>query len=593
MKASPSCWSYVTFFSVSETTAPPLAAWPTTEVADDLEAMLTIQKFKDESQLGAYQTNYNLAPGVESSPADSREKDLSLGSATCTRYPQTCRTSLDRPSTAENDTDNDADLDTDALTLNISYVINDNLTLKSVTGYRDMDEWRIYDFDGSSAPHITIERDNAYEQFSQEFRLEGQWDKTSLIAGVYYWDSTFTQDWVTGGEFWANLFGGVAYTPAVWNLCQGTNDLNGIFAPISCDLGLPIGVTPGDNVTQILFEEQDTTSVAVFFQLEHDVTEDLSLTLGLRYTNEEKDFVAGQSYLSNEERQWNRNFSGYADLKNDWSEVSPKAGVTYRLNEDMMVYLSYSEGFHSGGFFGVNQNIRDFERDQYDPEYANNWEVGFKSMWMDNRLRANFTLFYNDFEDKQESFVKLDNDTKTVATVFENAGEVIYQGVEAELQFAATENLRLFLNYGYLDAEYEEFNLDITPTDDLDNVVDATFLEPRNAPEYTLGYGFTYNQQIGAGEIEIFAKMSSRGDQETDVLNLSSGRLSGGENDDLNATIGYHTEKWSFIVFGNNLTDERFEVPIVLGGSNTTPALFIVGNINAPRHYGAEFTYNF
>jgi len=268
-------------------------------------------------------------------------------------------------------------------------------------------------------------------------------------------------------------------------------------------------------------------------------------------------------------------------------------GATYRLNEDAMVYVRYSEGFHSGGFFGVNQNIKDFERDQYQPEYAETIEIGYKSMWMNNRLRANVTLFQNEFDDKQESFVKLDESTGTVATVFENAASVTYQGVEVELELAVTEGLRVFLNYGYLDAEYDEFDLDISPTDNVDNVVDATFLTPRNAPEFTLGYGFNFTQQIGPGDLEIFVKMTEQGDQETDVLNLSAGRLASGAQDDLSATIGYHTERWSATIFGTNLTDERSEIPIVLGGSNTGAALFIVGNVNAPRHYGAEFTYNF
>ena len=206
-------------------------------------------------------------------------------------------------------------------------------------------------------------------------------------------------------------------------------------------------------------------------------------------------------------------------------EPSPKFGATYRLNDDVIVCASYSEGFHSGGFFGVNQNIRDFQRDQYDPEFAESWEMGLKSMWLDNRLRFNVSAFLNDFTDKQVTFVKLDNDTKTVATVFENAASVTYKGVEAEVMFAATENLRLFVNYGYLDAKYDEFKLDISPTDDIDNVVDATFLKPRNAAEYTLGYGFVFNRQIGPGELEVFAKLSESGNQETDVLNLSSGRL--------------------------------------------------------------------
>ena len=63
-----------------------------------------------------------------------------------------------------------------------------------------------------------------------------------------------------------------------------------------------------------------------------------------------------------------------------------------------------------------------------------------------------------------------------------------------EVEYAVTEGLRLFLNYGYLDAEYDEFNLDITPTDNIDNVVDGTFLTPGNALEFTVGYGFNFTQ---------------------------------------------------------------------------------------------------
>ena len=107
-------------------------------------------------------------------------------------------------------------------------------------------------------------------------------------------------------------------------------------------------------------------------------------------------------------------------------------------------------------------------------------------------MRLNLTGFLNDFTDKQESFIEFDPDTKTVATVFANAGSATYKGVEAEVVFAATENLRLFANYGYLDAQYDEFVIDITPTDDIKNPVDASFLTPRNAPDFTLGLGFNF-----------------------------------------------------------------------------------------------------
>ncbi|HIL83808.1 MAG TPA: TonB-dependent receptor [Pseudomonadales bacterium] len=556
---------------------------------DRFEATLTVETFQDDSLLNAYQTNYNVSPGVIAPPsaaaAAAGEGDYSGGFATCTGYDDsTCRDTLKTPGHSENDTTNNASLDTDAITLNMRYEINDNLTLVSVTGHRTVDEYRIYDFDGSAADYITIERWNEYEQFSQELRIDGSWDTVTLTAGLYYWRSEFEQDWVTGGGFWASLFGAVAYDPFLFSLCQGSNGLDGIFAPISCDLGLT-SVTPGANVTQILYEQQDTDSVAAFAQVEWQFVEDWTLTAGLRWTREEKDFIAGQSYLSNEERQRLRNFPGYSDLDNEWTEVSPKLGLTWQLNDDSILYGSYSEGFHSGGFFGVNQNLRDFERDQYDPEFAESWEIGYKSMHMDNRLRLNLTAFYNDFTDKQESFVALDPDTKTVASKFDNAGSVIYQGFEMEAEYLVNENLKVFFNYGYLDAEYDEFETDINATDGLDLIEDATHLTPRNAPEFTLGIGGTFSYPIGNGDLEIYAKFARVGDIETSLTNAPLGRID--ERDDVSASIGYFTEQWSVVAFGRNLADDEFEyfTPIA--------TLFAVGSINRGRTYGVELAFEF
>ncbi|HIE87134.1 MAG TPA: TonB-dependent receptor [Gammaproteobacteria bacterium] len=556
---------------------------------DRFEATLTVETFQDDSLLNAYQTNYNVSPGVIAPPsaaaAAAGEGDYSGGFATCTGYDDsTCRDTLKTPGHSENDTTNNASLDTDAITLNMRYEINDNLTLVSVTGHRTVDEYRIYDFDGSAADYITIERWNEYEQFSQELRIDGSWDTVTLTAGLYYWRSEFEQDWVTGGGFWASLFGAVAYTPFLWSLCQGSNGLDGAFAPIACDQGIS-SVTPGANVTQILYEQQDTDSVAAFAQVEWQFVEDWTLTAGLRWTREEKDFIAGQSYLSNEERQRLRNFPGYSDLDNEWTEVSPKLGLTWQLNDDSILYGSYSEGFHSGGFFGVNQNLRDFERDQYDPEFAESWEIGYKSMHMDNRLRLNLTAFYNDFTDKQESFVALDPDTKTVASKFDNAGSVIYQGFEMEAEYLVNENLKVFFNYGYLDAEYDEFETDINATDGLDLIEDATHLTPRNAPEFTLGIGGTFSYPIGNGDLEIYAKFARVGDIETSLTNAPLGRID--ERDDVSASIGYFTEQWSVVAFGRNLADDEFEyfTPIA--------TLFAVGSINRGRTYGVELAFEF
>ena len=235
--------------------------------------------------------------------------------------------------------------------------------------------------------------------------------------------------------------------------------------------------------------------------------------------------------------------------------------------------------------FGVNQNIVDFERDQYDPEIAETWELGYKSQHLDNRLRLNVSLFYNDFEDKQESLVEFDPTTNTVKSVFRNASSVTYKGAEVEAQFVFNQYVRGFLNYGYLDAEYDEFETDLNPNDLDTTPADGSFLNPRNAPENTWGVGGTISIPAGPGSFEIFAKFTRIDELDTHILNIELGKLE--ERDDLTATIGYYTDNWSIAAFGRNLTDERTEIMTPIAN------LFAVGSVNRPRSLGVEFTYEF
>ena len=574
---------------------------------ENFEALLTVETFMDEGTLDAYHTNYNTPDGLlPKPPPGSPENDFSRGFTTCTdingytpdgnpiyvNLPfNSCRTSLDRPSVSENDTDNLYSLDTDAITLNMSLDLNENLTLVSVTGRREVDEYRIYDFDASAAPFITIERDNEYEQTSQELRIDGAFDRVRFTAGLYYFKNEFTQDWYTGGEFWAKLFGGLLNAPdlgaalgvpALAGLDGLTGCKIGIFAPIACDQGL---TDVSGNIHQILYETQVTKSTAVFAQMDYDLTDQLTLTAGVRWTKEEKDFIAGQSYLTSPDRERLRQFPEYADLEQEWTEVSPRVGLTYAINDSSMVFLTYSEGFKSGGFFGVNQNIRDFERDQYDPEYAGNIEIGYKSQHLDNRLRFNATYFRNDYEDKQESFVVIDPDTKTVASVFDNAASAIYDGFEVEMQYVFNNYVRGFINYGSLDAEYEAFETDINPNDGVDIQEDASFLTPRNAPEYTLGIGGTLSVPMGDGSVDAFLKVTKIAALEASLLNLKQAKVDARE--EVSASVGYYAENWAVEAYGKNLTDTRFEVFFPIA------QLFAAGSVNRPRTVGLEFTYQF
>ncbi|MFT4796858.1 MAG: iron complex outermembrane receptor protein [Candidatus Azotimanducaceae bacterium] len=555
---------------------------------EDFEALFTMEKFLDQSELSAFNTNFNLAAGVAAPPTGLRDSDFSGGFQICDAtqlfsFPAVCRTSLASSNVSENDTRNAAELDTTALTLALRYDLNEHLTLVSTTGYRDLQEEAIFDFDGSAAPFITIEKFNDFEQLSEELRIDGNYDNFNFTAGLYYFTSEFDRDWRTGGSFWQNRLGGLfAFAPdpapglTFWNLCQ--TGAIGLF----CDTGIPAYPGLGSDLVQVLYEQQETTSYAVFAQGDWQFAEDWTLTLGLRWTREEKDFIAGQAYLTTVERQDAFAYPAFADLDNSWTETSPKIGLTYQLNDNAIIFGTYSEGFHSGGFFGTNQNIADFERDQYEPEFAKTFELGYKSMMMEGRLRLNVVAFYNDFTDKQESSVSFDPVTNTVATIFNNVSDATYSGIELETEFQATERLRLFLNYGYLDAEYDSFATDLDLTDSDFSLSDASGLRPRDTPDYTLGFGASYIVEVGPGHLELYAKYTEVDDSE-DLLNTDFGHRDSSE--DLTASIAYHGESYTISAFGRNLTDDQVETGIPIAD------LFAAGSVNQGRIFGLEFTY--
>ncbi len=592
---------------------------------DGFEALLTIEKFDDDSQGGGSLTNYNLGAGVAAPPSDPREPNFAAGFKSCSTAPgnyalgipyghnsgalplavdpsQTiynsgvpCRTSLKRPNTVSTDTTNPSSFNVQAYTLDMHYDLNENLRAVSLFGYRKMTEDRLLDFDGSEADYITIDRDNDYDQLSEEIRLEGSWERIKAVVGVYYWNSEFTQDWVTGGTFWTNVLaqGGIDLVNNQWLngaplpppvlLCQ-----LGAFGALACDQGIN-GVSPaglGPKFTQVLFETQETKSVAVFASADWEFVEDWTLTLGIRWTTEEKDFKAGQSYLTSVARSNLRNFPAYANLDNTWDDISPHAVLAWNAMDDVLFYVSYSEGFHSGGFFGVNQNVADFVRDQYDPEFAKSGEIGAKTQLFDNRVQLNAAYFYNSFKDKQESSVQFDPSTATVATVFSNVADAVYQGIDIEAQWAPIDSLTTFFSFGWLDAQYGTFKTDLNPNDGVTIIEDASFLRPRNAPRYTVGIGGTFTYPLGPGEAQASTKYSWVDEIEGSLINLDFGRIK--PRQDLLISAGYTYKNLQVTFFARNLLNEQSEVAFPIAD------LFAAGTLfPQPRSYGVEISMEF
>ncbi len=608
-----------------------LKATPT----DWFEAVLTIEKFNDDSQVGSSLFNWNFAPGLQPAPPPgSPEPNYSGGFFACTglvipgppptnfviNLPQQvpCRTSLKTPKRISTDIANPASAETGAYTLNMTAQLGENLELVSVTGYRDLVEDRKLDFDGTSVNHITLERLNDFQQFSQEFRLEGNWESglgnIDYVFGAYYWRSEFEQDWVTGGNFWTFIGGlsGYSFADNTWSpTLLGTigaasnpgllplqaciaNPGGAPFGNVRCDSGANNLAGLGENFVQRLFEHQVTKSGAVFAHVDWEIIEDVTLTGGIRYTTEKKDFTGAQAYLAPLARQRVKNFPAFARLDNKWNDISPKAGVAWAVTEDVNVYATYSEGWHSGGFFGVNQNVADFNRDQYDPEFSQSGEGGLKTRLFDGRVQANFAYFWNKFRNKQEQAVQFDASTQTVATVFSNVATAIYQGFEGEVQVAVTDGLNLFGTFGWLDARYTQFETDINPNDSCTGlpicVVDASYLKPRNAPKYSAGVGGSFTFGVGPGDITLATKYAYTSEIEGALLNLTANRVS--PRSDVQASIAYGMEfdggyKAEIALFGRNLTDQTFEFPAIIA------PVFASSTVGLGRTWGLQLTGEF
>ncbi len=579
---------------------------------DRFEAKLTIERFEDDSQGGAGLTSWNFAPGVLPPTDRPEDPNYAGGFLSCflpgliSAVPSVpCRTTIPYdPKNISTDLPNPGRVRTTAFTLDASYEFSDELKLVTLLGYRDMKEYRKYDFDGTEVDHITIERDNQFEQFSGEVRLEGNWDtsmgKINALIGGYYWYSDFNQNWVTGGDFWTFIgaLSGYSLASNTW-LSPLAQAAHPGFTPVGACLALRFGnvrcdtaagdTAYGPKLVQKLFEDQKTTAQALFAHADWEFLPGLTLEAGVRYSHEKKHFVAAQAYLAPVSRAYEFNYPEFADLENSWNDISPKVGLSWKPTDDILLYGNFSKGWHSGGFFGVNQNVADFERDQYDPETSRSFEIGVKAQWFDNRLQTNIALFHNTFKNKQEQAVQFDESTNTVATVFSNVANVIYKGIEAEVQAAVTDQLNLFGSIGLLDAQYKDFFTDVNPNDTCTGkpecVVDASYLEVRNAPKLTAGIGGVYTVTVGPGDLQLNVKYAYVGKVQGNLLNQTLGAVR--PRDDLSASVSYIWDKYRVTMFGRNLTNERNEVPTIIA------PLFASSTIGPGWSWGVELAAEF
>ncbi len=428
-------------------------------------------------------------------------------------------------------TDLDATFDAETHIFDVRWAINDNWALDYIYGTFETEE-TIYS-NWTSEPEMLFgtDRPAEYQQESHELRLTYDDDggRLNFVVGAYLWESDYEirlRSWIT-------------------------------FNPPGTVLDIPQKT------------KQYTDSQALFFEGDYRLTDRWTVTLGGRYTKDEK-----------ESRQfWNLN-TGPNHPDEEWTEFTPKVGFRYQMNDDAMLYATYSEGYRSGGFNG-RVDSQPTARIPYDPETVENYEVGFKSEWWDNRVRFNGALFYMDYQDKQEEIgLPSDGATGQRITVF-NAASATMQGIELEVQAVLGEGLNLRANLGYLDSEYDDFTFEGP-----NGITDLSGLDFRRAPELTASIDATYAWNIGNGEAWVRGAYRFLGEHFIEQTNRPEL-----ENDDqhlVDASVNYAINALRFSVYGRNLTDEDGWAH----GLNVS-GLWAYAAPRAPRTWGVEVTYDF
>lgn len=425
---------------------------------------------------------------------------------------------------------------------------SDFATVKSITAFRDSSGQFARDADGSPlAVTHTDNFDYDHEQFSQELQLTGDAADGALkwVAGAYYFNET-------------------------------GND----------NLGVTLPVLFG---TVRNFTEVDNKSIAAYVQGTYSLTDALSVTGGVRYTEDDKTYIVPQD--------GGAIVNGFAGVfgppgtitpffpagenSQKFDDVSFKVGADYKFDNGTLVYGSYSTGFKSGGF-NTRYLVPVPAVVSFDPETLETFEVGLKWQGLDNRVRANLAAFTSQYDDIQ--LVVYDSG----APLTRNAGSADIKGLEAEFTAIVTNGLELSVGTGFTDAEYSEV-LPLSPTLPAFQQVRLDTELP-NTPKFTLSAAVDYNANIGSnGEVLVHADWAHKSSIENDAIN--SPFLSEGPTDVFNASIGYsHNDgQWTLTAFVDNLSDERF---ITSGDSNYSIG-FHEANFNRPREYGVKLRTEF
>ena len=487
-------------------------------------------------------------------------------------------------------------IDVDGYYLNIDLRFG-NFDLSSVTGLRDQESTLPSTYTGEVGTTLPAPgghpvfsvfdatRDDNRETFQQEFRLASDFDGAfNFVAGVFYQTDETS-------------FNVVQYL--------GIFDLFGVLGP--------------DENPIVITNNQDMDSTGVFFDANFEFADTWTVAAGVRQTSEEKTFFSRPSTpfflygMSPGDWPFDPNNTSLfpCDAVNTcqtdsekWDEPTYRLMVSNQFNDDLFGYASFSHGFKSGGYSDQAGSALalPLTATRYEPEEADSFEVGLKVDFLDGRARLNTAVFFVEYTDMQRAAIVTNTATGGQETVIFNAGKVSASGIEFEGSFLFNDNWSGRLNLGYLDAEYDEFLLDLdvdgTCTPGTPLCQDLSGRPVTRAPELQFGADLTYDTQIGsAGSLRAqvsvyyqdkntfyYAAPSFEVDQSPEFMSQWDTEIEEYTVFDAFVTYTHSSGKWYASLYGKNLSDERY-----VSASQYVGGLWTFSTYAPPLTYGIEF----
>lgn len=448
------------------------------------------------------------------------------------------------------------------VTLHLNKGVGDFATLQSRTGYRHGEGFNLYDQTGigpnngyTLTPFLfrfPVNEREEISQFTQEIRA------VSEIG-----DSPF--DWIVGAYFQKD----------------DVSKFDKFWAEIPAPIPTLSGESHWDN-------ESQNRSIAGFAQVGYRLSDMFRMVVGVRYSHDRKEgtviataveggdkfnpadvvaltplavtFVEGDTFT--------------ADYGQSWSEMTPQATLEFTPSDDAFFYFSYAKGYKGGGFEDDPANPA-AAQSGYDPETVRNLELGAKLDFLDRRARLNVALFHMRYQDLQVT----QTDDGCLCNITDNAADAKIMGVEAEMQFAASENLLLWGGATYLDTEYIEF-IDSNGLDNSGNFLQRT-------PKYQFNVGAEWTGDLGGWEDALVARInySRQGKMfwapDNNQIEDPYGLL------DMRVGITPPGSGFTISGYGKNLTNTTYRTNIIAFFGDE------VSRFAAPRTYGVEVSFDF